>query len=376
MKKLFYISFCVILAACGSKETEKRETVTKTDNTVTLTDAQLKNASIQTGKAERKSVSSLLKVNGQIDVPPQNLVSVSFPLGGYLKSTKLLPGMQVSKGEPIAIMEDQQYIQLQQEYLSAKAKQSYLEHEYNRQKELNQSKASSDKVFQQAEAEYKSNSINIKAFAEKLRLIGINPEGLNENTISRSINVHSPITGFVSKVNVNIGKYVNPVDVLFEIVNPNDIHLRLAVFEKDISQLSVGQKVVANAANNPDKKYDCEIILIGKDIANDRSIDVHCHFKQFDKSLVPGMYMVAEVEIQNKEAWVVPEDAVVRYENKTFIFVTANHNQFEMIPVVAGASENGLIQIVAEGGYDLLNKSIVTKNAYTLLMKMKNTGEE
>ncbi|MBC7552874.1 MAG: efflux RND transporter periplasmic adaptor subunit [Taibaiella sp.] len=373
MKQLFYISFCVLLAACGSKETEKKETVTKTDNTVTLTDAQLKNANLQTGNAERKRVSSLLKVNGQIDVPPQNLVSISFPLGGYLKSTKLLPGMQVSKSEPIAVMEDQQYIQLQQDYLSAKAKQTYLEHDYNRQKELNQSKASSDKVFQQSEADYKCNSINVKAFAEKLRLIGIIPESLNENSISRSVNVYAPITGFVSKVNVNIGKYVNPVDVLFEIVNPSDIHLRLAVFEKDINQLSVGQKVVAYAANNPDKKYDCEIILIGKDIAIDRSIDVHCHFKQFDKSLVPGMYMIGTIEVQNKEDWVIPEDAVVRYENKTLVFLVNSQNQFELIPVITGAVENGFVQINLESDYDLNNKSIVIKNAYTLLMKMKNT---
>jgi cobalt-zinc-cadmium efflux system membrane fusion protein len=34
------------------------------------------------------------------------------------------------------------------------------------------------------------------------------------------------------KVNVNIGKYVTPSDILFEIVNPSDIHLALTVFEK------------------------------------------------------------------------------------------------------------------------------------------------
>jgi hypothetical protein len=36
----------------------------------------------------------------------------------------------------------------------------------------------------------------------------------------------------VSKVNVNIGKYVNPSDVLFELINPDDIHLNLKVYEK------------------------------------------------------------------------------------------------------------------------------------------------
>lgn len=374
MRNIVFIAVCLFLVSCGSKKEEKTETVKVTDNTVSLTEAQQKNAGIVVGKAEQRNISSVIKVNGQVDVPPQNLVSVSFPLGGYLKSTHLLPGMQVQKGQPIAVVEDQQYIQIQQEYLSAKTRQTYLEHEYNRQKELNTAKASSDKVYQQSEADYKDNQIKIKALAEKLRLIGINPDHLNESNISRSVNVLSPITGFVSKVNVNIGKYVNPTDVLFEIVNPNDIHLRLAIFEKDVPHISIGQKVVAYSANNPDKKYGCEIILIGRDVSTDRSIDVHCHFKQYDKTLVPGMYMVAEVAIENKQALVVPDDAIVRYENASYIFTVANSNQYEMVLVQTGTSESGFTQVSAET--DLTSKSIVVKNANTLLMKMKNTGEE
>ena len=71
--------------------------------------------------------------------------------------------------------------------------------------------------------------------------------------MSRSINVYSSIDGFVSKVNVNIGKYVNPTDVLFELINPEDIHLNLKVFEKDLDKLSIGQKIVAFNNNQPEK---------------------------------------------------------------------------------------------------------------------------
>ena len=163
--------------------------------------------------------------------------------------------MKVKKGEIIATIEDQQYIQLQQEYLTIKSKLNYAENEYNRQKELNQSKASSDKVFQQTEMEYKTQKISLSALAEKLRLININPENLNESILSRSINVYSSIDGFVSKVNVNIGKYVNPSDVLFELINPEDIHLNLTVFEKDLDKLSIGQKLLAYNNNQPDKKH-------------------------------------------------------------------------------------------------------------------------
>jgi cobalt-zinc-cadmium efflux system membrane fusion protein len=57
------------------------------ENTTTLTDAQIKNAGIE--RKIEKQISSLLKLNGKIDVPPQNLVSISVPMGGYLKYTKL-----------------------------------------------------------------------------------------------------------------------------------------------------------------------------------------------------------------------------------------------------------------------------------------------
>ena len=223
---IILIAFALIIASCGSKETKEVASETSTnENIVEMTRDQIKSAGIVSGKAERKDISSLLKVNGVIDVPPQNMVSISVPLGGYLKSTKLLPGMHVNKGEVIAVMEDQQYIQIQQEYLTAKVNSVFTESEYNRQKELNQSKATSDKMFQKTEAEYKSQQILIKSLYEKLKLIGINPEGLNENSLSRSVNIYAPIDGFVSKVNVNIGKYVSPTDVLFDIVKIGRAHV-------------------------------------------------------------------------------------------------------------------------------------------------------
>lgn len=122
---------------------------------MTLTDVQAKSAELTFGKLELKTISSSIKVNGKIDVPPQNLVSVSVPMGGFLKSTKLLPGMHLSKGEVIATLEDQQYIQLQEDYLITKSKLELAELEFNRQKDLNQSKASSDKLFQQELMDFK-----------------------------------------------------------------------------------------------------------------------------------------------------------------------------------------------------------------------------
>ncbi|MFV8369526.1 efflux RND transporter periplasmic adaptor subunit [Flavobacterium sp. LB2R40] len=363
----------VLLSSCGDKKTESETEASPTiENTTTLTDAQIKNAGIETGKIEQKQISSTLKLTGKIDVPPQNLVSISVPMGGYLKYTKLLEGMYVTKGQVLCVVEDQQYIQLQEDYLLAKAKIGYAKAEFERQKELNRSKASSDKVYQQAQSEYNSLSVMVQSYSEKLKFAGINPKNVSTKNISKSINIYSPISGYVAKVNVNIGKYVNPSDILFEIVNPSDIHLALTVFEKDINKLAIGQSVISYTNTNPEKKYLGTIILIGKDFSKNRSTEIHCHFTNYDKALLPGMYMNAEIELKSQQSNVLPSDAIVNYENKNYIFVAKPNKQFEMKEIRIGTAENGFTEILSD---DLKDKKIVIIGAYALLMKMKNVEE-
>lgn len=367
----------IVFASCGGEKIQEQGTTQPAIETnVSLTEAQIKSANIELGKIEEREISTTLKLNGKIDVPPQNMISVSMPLGGFLKSTKLLPGMHIKKGEVIATMEDQQYIQLQQEYLMEKSKLAYSENEYRRQKELNVSKASSDKVFQQSEMEFKNQRITLSALSEKLRLIHINPETLSEASLSRSINIYSSIDGFVSKVNVNIGKYVNPSDIIFELINPSDIHLNLKVFEKDLDKLSIGQKLIAFNNNQSDKKYPCEIILVSQDLSEDRSADVHCHFEAYDKTLLPGMYMNAEVEIMMKNVASINEDAIVSHDGKDYIFLSKSKTEFELVEIKKGNSENNFTEVNALDGKDLKNSKIVVKGAYSLLMQMKNKSEE
>ncbi|WP_312285369.1 efflux RND transporter periplasmic adaptor subunit [Chryseobacterium gleum] len=358
----------------GKTEPAPATVSSKDENVVMLTDAQLKNAPIVTTILSLQKISSVLKLNGMIDVPPQNLVSVSIPLGGYLKSSSLLPGKPVSKGQVIAVIENPQFIQLQQDYLMAKSKNHFAQLDYNRQKTLNQSQATSDKVMQQAQSEMNSQKILMNSLAQQLRLININPESLNSGSIQKSVPVYSSINGFVSKVNVNIGKYVNPSDVLFELINPDDIHLNLKVYEKDLANLKKGQRFAAYTNTEPDKKYYGEILLISKDVTPGGWAEVHCHFEKYDQSLVPGMYMNAEIETSTSFSNAVPEESIVNFEGKDFVFVEEKKQTYRLTPVTLGETENGFVQII--NADDFKNKKIVIKNAYTLLMKLKNTADE
>lgn len=374
MKNYLYLGALAISLtfACSSNNEQKdKKAATINENEVGLSVQQAKNINLQIGEVGFGEINETLKLQGKIDVPPQNLVSVSIPLGGYLKSTKMLPGTHVSKGQIIAVMEDPQYIQLQQDYLSIHNKLNYASKELARQRELNLTKANSDKTLQLSETEYQNLKVEHTALIEKLKLINISAAQLNGGKIARSVNVYSPINGYVSKVNVNIGKYVTPSDVIFELINPDDIHLNLTVFEKDLQQIDIGQRVLAYANSKPEKKYETEVILVSHNVQDGRS-EVHCHFKQYDKSLVPGMYMNAELQFKNQKVQFLQEDAIVNFENKDYVFVETSSLKFVMTPVQVGETTNNKTAITT----DLKGKKLALKGAYSLLMKLKNTVDD
>jgi len=360
---------------CKGNETSPSEVPQQEEtDIVQLTDAQLKHVELETTKLQERTIATVLKLNGKIDVPPQNLISVTNPLGGYVKQTKLMPGMHIKKGEQIALMEDPRYIELQQNYLIAKDKYEFAKLDYQRQKELNASQASSDKVMQQAQAEMNTQRIAMYALAQQLSLININPNTLTHNSISRSIAIYSPINGFVSNTYVNIGKYVTPSDVMFELIDPSDIHLNLKVYEKDLNKLEVGQRVVSYTNTNPTKKYEGEIVLISMDVNTEGTSEIHCHFENFEKNLLPGMYMNAEIDTHSASTQALPEESIVYFEGKHFVFIEIGKQTYQLTAVEVGETENGFTAI--KNADALANKTLVSKGAYTLLMKLRNTEDE
>ncbi len=376
----------LFLAACKNTPAETQEKAhahhEEEEMEVELTAAQYKMAKIKLGSFEKKQLSNVLAVNGMLDVPPQNLVSVSIPFGGFVANTELLQGMQVKKGDVLAVMEHTRYVELQQNYIDKKIKLEYLEQEYKRQEELQKENVNAAKVFQQVKADYKSIKLQIRALSEKLSIIGINAKTLTENTLSRKINIYSPISGYVSEVNVNLGKYVNPTDVLFEIVNTEHLHAELSVYEKDVTKLKVGQKVRFTLAGESEKTRWATIHLIGRRVEEDRTIRVHAHLEEEDKELLPKMYLNAKIELNENQVNSLPENAVLMVDGKHYIFIVKNskpkdtkHHHFIMLEVQKGVTENGFTEINIDKK-ETKEMKVVIKGAYSLLAMLKNTGDE
>lgn len=352
------------------------------DNIVELRDDQIKLADIQTGSVEMRSVSNTLKVNGIVSVAPQSQATVCMPLGGFIKSTALLPGNTVKKGQTLAVIENQDFVDIQQNYLEAKNKLVFAEAEFKRHTDLFKDDVYSEKNVQQVTVEYKNLKALVRSLEQKLFLIGISPDQLTEENISNKVNLVSPINGFLKAVNVNIGKYVSPTDILFEIVNSEKLFLELTLFEKDADRVVSGQKIKF-FINNETDEHEALISQTGKSVSADKTFRVYGTVTSSCKNLLPGMYVNALIEESELKVTALPADAVVSFDDKDYIFVYEKEKEeagkamteYRIFEVKKGVTSSGYTEITLPDGFDVNSAKVVVKGAYKLLSAKKNAGE-
>ena len=380
---IILVSFALVSCNGGKKaDAENKDVEVLPENIVELRGDQIKLANIQTGAIEMRSLSGTLKVSGIVAAAPQNIATVSMPMGGFVKSTTLMPGNSVSKGQTLAILENQEFVNIQQNYLEAKNKLEYAEAEYKRHTELYKDDVYSQQNLQQVTSDYKSLKTQVKALAQKLALIGINATNLHEDDISSSVALVSPIAGYVKAVNVNIGKFVAPSDVLFEIVNSDKLFLELTLFEKDADKVSPGHKI-RFFINNETDQHEAVIYQTGKSINADKTYKVYATVLGICKNVLPGMYVNAIIEASSNKVTSLASDAIVRFDDKDYIFIFDKNKEeggkpfteYRMVQVQKGVSDGGYTEIVLPEGIDLKTAKVVIKGAYNLLSAKKNAGE-
>jgi cobalt-zinc-cadmium efflux system membrane fusion protein len=375
MKKFLILILSIVsIFSCSKKsEPETKAQTTDTSLHVALSEEQIKKMGIEVGQTVMRSISGVIKANGMLDVPPQNLVSISAPLGGFVKRTEFLQGMRVAKGQTVVVLEHPDYIQLQEDYLMTKNQLEYLELEYKRQEELQNEKVSAAKDFQMAKSNYQSSKAKLLGLKAKLELINIHPSDIENGEIKSTISIASPISGFISQVNVNIGMYVSPSTMMFRIVDTEHLHAEAQVFEKDIPQLKIGQKVFLRLSNETTER-EATVYLIGKEITPERTVRVHCHLEKEDAALIPGLFFSARIETSQIQVSTVPSDGIVLFQNKSYVFVQTQPLQFEMVEIEKGVSEGGFTQVTLTEA--LKEKQIVLKGAYHLVSILRNSEEE
>jgi len=343
---------------------------------------QIKVAGIDTASVEFRLLAGTLKVNGIISVAPESFATVCAPLGGFIKSTNLLPGDAVRKGQTLATIDNQEFVDIQENYLEAKSRMEYAEAEFKRHSDLFREDVYSEKNLQQVTADYKSLKAHVSALEQKLELIGINQADLTEDNISRSVQLRSPIAGYIKTVNVNIGKSVSATDVLFEIVNTDNLFLELTLFEKDAGKVSTGQKI-SFFINNETEEHTAVITQTGRSVDADKAFKVYAAVTKGCKNLLPGMYVNAIIEKFGNEVPALPSDAIVSFDDKHYIFTFDRNKdengdeftEYRIIEVRKGMTAGGYTEIIVPENFDIRKAKVVIRGAYNLLSAKKNAGE-
>jgi len=366
MKNLYIILFALVFIACGNEKTNESE-VTQTEpdhDYITVTKAQFESEEMAFGSLEEFDFNQSIKVNGMIDVPPQNKSSISTFIGGYITKTPLLVGSEVKKGQLLVTLQNPEYVEIQQNYLEVAEQLNYLKSEFIRQKTLFDEQITSEKNYLKAESTYKSNLAHYNGLRKKLQMMNINPKRVEQGSISSSINLYASINGFVTKVNVSNGTYVSPSDVIIEIVDTDHVHLELTVFEKDIMNIKKGQKIQFQIPEASKEIYEADVYLVGTTIdAVSRRVQVHGHVHNDKENFIVGMFVEAEIITESAKSLGLPQEALIKLEDETYILILEkkenNEFHFEKVKLELGKKTEDAAEILNSEA--LKNKQILIK---------------
>jgi len=377
MKKTTYyqlLSLIVVLITMMSCSTEATETKTvaeasKNSTVLTLSGKQVLSLGIKSSPLTKSFMGMSIFANGIIDVPPQNKSYISVPFGAYIRNIKVLDGMRVSKGEVLLVVEHPEIIQLQQDYLEVQGNMEYLKEEMDRQKLLLDKEAGSAKNYQLAKSNWQVAQAKLSGLSIKLEMANVNVSALKNGNIQREQKIRSPFAGVVTKVNTNVGTFADPKDNLLEVIDLQHAHAELTVYEKYMKMLKLNQMVHLTFVDS-DEKTTANVFLIGREIGDDRTFKVHCHFDKLPKEIVPGSYLKAEINTDEMEHIVVPTEAIVNFGGKDMIYVTSDNRNFILVEIEVLSTQGEKTAIQAINKLDFFNRKYVSIGAYELLSTM------
>ncbi|GGG60482.1 efflux RND transporter periplasmic adaptor subunit [Bizionia arctica] len=398
MKNTLYIILTVLIlsfsaTSCGNKENHNeedghahdKETNTNTEEEhhdseeVMLSSQQFEALKMKIDTITSRNMSGYVEANGTLEVPPQNEAAITSVVGANVVSIEVIEGDKVNKGQVVAYLSHPNIIQMQTDYLNAYSNSTFLKKNYERQQKLYDAGVGSGANFQKSEAEYDASKAMVNGMAAQLKLLNINSNSVANGTIAQRVALRSPIEGYVQKVEVKTGQYVEPQTELFEIVDTHHVHADLMVFEKDVYKVKKGQKVTFNIQSIEDDELSAEIYSVSKTFEdNPKAVHVHAEIENKKGNLIPGMYIQGRIQTESTKTMALPESAIVKEGDKFYVFSVEKENvdwSFKPIEVILGDKDGDWVAIQFPEEI-APNTKFAYNNAYYLIAEMKKGEAE
>lgn len=361
----------------AEQKMENPESEQHEEEHISLTQSQAEDAGLAYGTFSQEEIKIPIEANGSIELPPNNMASISSLLDGFVVKINFLEGDVVKKGQTLVELKDPAYVKLQQEYLGAYGRLNYLEQELERQQILNDADVGAKKNLQQAQSEYSAKKAELAALKEQLSYVGISAGAIENGKIQNRVYLRAPFGGTVTSVSAHRGEKVMSGQEIMQVIDREHMHLELQLFQKDIPKVKKGQKVQFTIpAFEESPVFEGEVSLVGKNLDMDsKTIRVHAHFEE-NEILIPGLYTEAKIMQDSKKTKVLPTSAIVSDQGTSYFFIKTetdgNEIVFEKVAFEPGIKSEDYVQIKS---YDEIQDttSIVLKGAFTLKAVMNKS---
>jgi len=319
---------------------------------------------------------------GKIAIDEDRSTPVFSPYAGRVTKVLARPGDQVTKGQPLFVIEAADNVQAQNDFIAAmtamnKAKSALdlAQLQGTRAKDLFEGKAVPLKDYQQSQAtliqaenDMRSSQTAMEAARNKLRILGLTDEDIATFQEKRRINpettIFAPIAGTVVQRKIGPGQYVNAgaSDPVYVIGDLSTVWMTAFVRESDCASVAVGQEVTFNVLALPGRLLSARLNYVATAIdPATRRLLVRATIDNKDFVLKPEMFAnVTIYSAGDRPAVGVPKQALIYEGDQVRIWVAHPDKTIELRQIKPGLTNGDLVEVV---GNLKPGEQIVTKGA-------------
>ncbi len=353
----------IITACTDSSETNKpTPQSTKIKGEVHLAPDSPKKAYVKTARLSLTQHPLLEPLTGKITYNESVTSRVSSPVAGRVITAPISLGTQVKVGSTLLELDSPDVAAAEANYAKAQADITLASKNFNRQKELYEGKAASQKQLEQAQDDFNAARSEVERAQDRMTNLHISAGQSNGQFALRS-----PIPGVVIERNVNPGIEVRPdrEAPLFVVSDTKKLTLLMAVFEVNLSKIKLGQKLSVSVPAYPNELFPATVQYIGQVLdEKTRTVQVRCDLPNTNDRLLPGMYATITVESDpDDKAIMIPLTAVFTEGDADYVFIALDENHYQQRPVEIGLRLKDKA-LITQGLQP--NEQLVTDGALTL----------
>ncbi len=298
-----------------------------------------------------------------------NYARVTPLVGGVLQQVVADVGETVSLGQRLATLSSPEVARSKSAYLSARADEKLKRSVFTREQELVEQKVSARQELERARAEYEIARSAAAMARQQLLNLGFTEQAVSDlerlGAPTSELDVLAPIAGTLVVRDATLGEAVASGDPLFAIARISSMWLELAIPERDVSRVKVGQEIVATFDGEPGLEVSGRMTWIGSSVdESSRMITGRAVVANEDRRLRHGMYGRARLRSEVvRNGLLVPSEAVQRIDERPYVFARLADDLFELRSVELGAAAGRDVFVVAGLEAD---DEIVVAHSFTL----------